>query len=320
MNEYTDLDLCQCRSKIEAVLPSLKSISTVKGPFHLQVKNITDVSRNNGHQSKRLLRLQLTDGHTDVIALELIPCPQLILNKLLPGTKICIKGDVEVANEMLLLYPENVSILGGKVPNLIHKWKTSNSKIDPFLTSVASSKGAPPPPFVDFDPNNIVVKNNINTKKSSAKPLGPRKPMVIPPTTSNAVTMQSLPSKPLKVISNFKEGALSNSLLLCCYASNVFLNENQDKTAVLMFELKDQHGNTLKLSTSNKLMVVLLGLNSPGAPPLKKLWKSKKGKLYLNDRVEKLKIALVPKNKQTSIYTLSKSLKCETTTSIINIE
>jgi hypothetical protein len=67
-------------------------------------------------------------------------------------------------------------------------------------------------------------------------------------------------------------------------------------------------------------MVALLGLNSPGAPPLKKLWKSKKGKLYLNDRVEKLKIALVPKNKQTSIYTLSKSLKYETTTSIINIE
>ncbi len=44
-----------------------------------------------------------------------------------PGTKIKIKGNVEVANGFLLLSKSSVNVLGGRVEGLLKKWHTTKA-------------------------------------------------------------------------------------------------------------------------------------------------------------------------------------------------
>lgn len=84
-----------------------------------------------------MLKLELTDGHDTVIAMEHCPIPCLT-TKLYPGTKILIKGNflantlrvtssknistttgpMRCVNKVLFLQPANVKILGGEVEKL----------------------------------------------------------------------------------------------------------------------------------------------------------------------------------------------------------
>jgi hypothetical protein len=67
---------------------------------------------------KRLLKLQLTDGHAIVSAMEMKPIPGLSTNTLI-GTKILLKS-VPVQRGMLLLNAGNVEVLGGRVEKFQH--------------------------------------------------------------------------------------------------------------------------------------------------------------------------------------------------------
>ena len=65
-----------------------------------------------------MLKLELSDGHRTVIALEYRPIP--VLNtKISPGYKLLITGPLKVVNKVLLLESKNVKLLGGEVDTLL---------------------------------------------------------------------------------------------------------------------------------------------------------------------------------------------------------
>jgi hypothetical protein len=66
----------------------------------------------------RTFKLSLTDGVRRVFALEYRRVPVLDLERTPPGTKILVR-DVLVRRGVLLLLPQNVQVLGGRVASLI---------------------------------------------------------------------------------------------------------------------------------------------------------------------------------------------------------
>lgn len=67
---------------------------------------------------KRVLKLQLTDGHQTVTAMEYRPVPMLH-TKLTPGCKCLILGPVRCVNKVLMLESKNVKLLGGEVAKYV---------------------------------------------------------------------------------------------------------------------------------------------------------------------------------------------------------
>lgn len=60
------------------------------------------------------MRLELTDGHRTVPAMEYRPI-SCLSTKLMPGTKLLIMGPFRCINGVLFLEAKNVRILGGEV-------------------------------------------------------------------------------------------------------------------------------------------------------------------------------------------------------------
>lgn len=69
-------------------------------------------------KKKRTLKLELTDGHKNVCAMEYTAIPSLN-TKLLPGSKLQIIGPLQVVNHILLLETKNLKVLGGDVEDLL---------------------------------------------------------------------------------------------------------------------------------------------------------------------------------------------------------
>ncbi len=67
--------------------------------------------------SARILKLSLTDGARRIFAMEMQICPQIHYNSP-PGLKLLLK-DVSIKRGMLLLKPNNITVLGGEVEDLI---------------------------------------------------------------------------------------------------------------------------------------------------------------------------------------------------------
>ena len=330
--ELLNIDLRHQKAKLEPVLPRIHQGNyTIAVQMRLQVISCRDVSRPtverldlsdettmspSENAPKRLLRFQLSDGNTEVTAVEFQPCSQLKLRLLCPGTKLLLRGEIEVENFMILLRPRNVVVLGGIVPHLMQKWQVTTSKLDPFLMSVGNS-GKPPPPFVEFDVNKIVkavttsvVGSTANSRTQSVL----KKPLALSTsaTPAAAATDPAAPPSPAAAAAAFP----ATSTVQSCRATNMFMDEDSINVARLVFELQiDGSQKNIQASTSNSLMLILLGLNAKGAPPLAKLWKSKKGKKYLNERVDKLKIALM---KKSSSFTMQKNGQDDLRT-IVNI-
>lgn len=64
-----------------------------------------------------MLRLELTDGHQTIIALEYQPIPCLN-TQLSPGIKILLIGPIRCSNHVLLLTAKNVQILAGELTTM----------------------------------------------------------------------------------------------------------------------------------------------------------------------------------------------------------
>ena len=116
--------LFEFSSKHCVLLPNLKLV----GPVVLQIQKTRNVSAPKANEESahapRLLKLQLTDGHTTCHALELDSIPQLSLSTP-PGTKVCISGAIDVHNGFLALTNSNTKVLGGNVEKLVAKWELS---------------------------------------------------------------------------------------------------------------------------------------------------------------------------------------------------
>lgn len=67
----------------------------------------------------RMLSLKLTDGTQNVEAVEYIRVPQLNLD-IVPGSKVLVRGPVECRRGVLLLQPNNLTLLGGEVEQLVN--------------------------------------------------------------------------------------------------------------------------------------------------------------------------------------------------------
>uniref|UniRef100_A0A8C8RHX1 Tudor domain-containing protein 3 n=1 Tax=Pelusios castaneus TaxID=367368 RepID=A0A8C8RHX1_9SAUR len=106
-------------------------VEKLEGPCILQIQKIRNVAAPKDNEESqaapRMLRLQMTDGHTSCMAIEYNYMSKISLNTP-PGTKIKLSGIVEVKNGFLLLDDSNTVVLGGEVEHLIEKWELQRVK------------------------------------------------------------------------------------------------------------------------------------------------------------------------------------------------
>ncbi|XP_004067207.1 tudor domain-containing protein 3 [Oryzias latipes] len=146
-----DTDLRPIGSKI---LPSdINSGKTEKleGPCVLQVQKVRNISAPKDNEESqgapRMLRLQMTDGHTTCVGLEFKHLSKISLNTP-PGTKVKLLGTVQVKNGCLLLEDSNILVLGGEVEHMVEKWELQRSLAKHSRSNIGAEGG--PPPFVPF--------------------------------------------------------------------------------------------------------------------------------------------------------------------------
>uniref|UniRef100_A0A0D9UXH3 RecQ mediated genome instability protein 1 OB-fold domain-containing protein n=1 Tax=Leersia perrieri TaxID=77586 RepID=A0A0D9UXH3_9ORYZ len=151
-----------------------RRISYLHGPIVLQVVSIRDIYRSSidasfkNPQQHRLLRFVLTDGNSEVVAIEFSPIP-FITEDIAPGTKIRLENKIPVHNGILCLSAKNVSIMGGVVQSLHEEWQM-NKKFSglsrPSLRSSQNDDGVGPPPFEKLD----IEARPSRTSRSQAYP------------------------------------------------------------------------------------------------------------------------------------------------------
>ncbi|KAM4859982.1 tudor domain-containing protein 3 isoform 2-T2 [Thomomys bottae] len=126
-------------------------VEKLEGPCVLQIQKIRNVAAPKDHEESqaapRMLRLQMTDGHTSCTAVEFSYMPKISLNTP-PGTKIKLSGIVDIKNGFLLLNDSNTTVLGGEVEHLIDKWELQRSLSKHNRNNIGTEGG--PPPFVPF--------------------------------------------------------------------------------------------------------------------------------------------------------------------------
>ncbi|EGV92266.1 Tudor domain-containing protein 3 [Cricetulus griseus] len=113
-------------------------VEKLEGPCVLQIQKVRNIAAPKDNEESqaapRMLRLQMTDGHTSCMAVEFNYISKLSLNTP-PGTKLRLSGVVDVKNGFLLLSDSNTTVLGGEVEHLIDKWELqrkceSNVQVD----------------------------------------------------------------------------------------------------------------------------------------------------------------------------------------------
>ncbi|XP_022732617.1 tudor domain-containing protein 3-like [Durio zibethinus] len=133
--------------------PNPRKSSYILGPKILQISSVRDISRSSiaefsGNSSSfRLLRLGLTDGHSEITAIEYSHIPA-IPDNVVPGTKIRLENKAIIHGGILCLNPKVVTLLGGVVQSLHEEWEM-NQKYSGFSrsslrSSQESGTGGPP--------------------------------------------------------------------------------------------------------------------------------------------------------------------------------
>uniref|UniRef100_A0A3P8U4I2 Survival of motor neuron-related-splicing factor 30 n=1 Tax=Amphiprion percula TaxID=161767 RepID=A0A3P8U4I2_AMPPE len=118
----------------------------LEGPCVLQVQKVRNISAPKDHEESqgapRMLRLQMTDGHTTCVGLE-----YKHLSKIRYKT-VKLLGTVQVKNGLLLLDDSKISVLGGEVEHMVEKWELQRSLAKHSRSNIGAEGG--PPPFVPF--------------------------------------------------------------------------------------------------------------------------------------------------------------------------
>ncbi|KAI6681783.1 hypothetical protein NL676_035664 [Syzygium grande] len=144
----TDLRIIGSRT-----LPDRKA-SHLHGPMVLQISAVRDIARSSIEEASkssggnRMLRLTLTDGHSEMTAVEYSHIPALP-DDVVPGTKVRLEKKVAVYSGILCLTPTTLTILGGVVQSLFDEWqmnrKYSGLSRESLKLSQQSDAGGPPP-------------------------------------------------------------------------------------------------------------------------------------------------------------------------------
>ncbi|XP_052588576.1 tudor domain-containing protein 3 isoform X2 [Peromyscus californicus insignis] len=126
-------------------------VEKLEGPCVLQIQKVRNVAAPKDNEESqaapRMLRLQMTDGHTSCTAVEFSYISKISLNTP-PGTKVRLSGVVDVRNGFLLLSDSNTTVLGGEVEHLIDKWQLQRSLSKHNRSNIGTEGG--PPPFLPF--------------------------------------------------------------------------------------------------------------------------------------------------------------------------
>ncbi|KAI3933296.1 hypothetical protein MKW98_006655 [Papaver atlanticum] len=111
-------------------LPDDRKSSYLHGRKVLQIVSVRDIYQSNIEASsgtsgsKRLLRLGLTDGYSQIVGIEYSQVPS-IHGDIVPGTKVRLDNKVVMRNGILCLNPKVVTVLGGVVQSLYEEWEMS---------------------------------------------------------------------------------------------------------------------------------------------------------------------------------------------------
>ncbi|KFB51286.1 hypothetical protein ZHAS_00019336 [Anopheles sinensis] len=98
----------------------------------------------------RLLKLTITDGQTQYVALEHEPIPALSINTP-PGTKILLKnGPIRITQGVMMLSDKHVTVLGGQVTALVEKWELSRTMAKYAKGGRLQFSTSGPPPWIPF--------------------------------------------------------------------------------------------------------------------------------------------------------------------------
>ncbi|XP_033843212.1 tudor domain-containing protein 3 [Periophthalmus magnuspinnatus] len=126
-------------------------VEKLEGPCVLQVQKVRNISAPKDHEESqgapRMLRLQMTDGHTTCVGLEFQHLSKISLNTP-PGTKVKLLGTVHIKNGLLLLDDSKICVLGGEVDHMVEKWELQRSLAKHSRNNIGAEGG--PPPFVPF--------------------------------------------------------------------------------------------------------------------------------------------------------------------------
>lgn len=153
-SELLNMDLRSIGAKSLPDPSVLKKSSHISGPKILQVVSLRDISQSSidasfKNSQRRLLRFVLTDGQSEVKAIEYVSIP-FITEEISPGTKIRLENNVPVHSGILCLNPKVVTVLGGVVPSLYEEWQMSQKYSGFSRSSLRLSQkenGVGPPQF-----------------------------------------------------------------------------------------------------------------------------------------------------------------------------
>ncbi|GMH30715.1 hypothetical protein Nepgr_032558 [Nepenthes gracilis] len=133
----------------------LRNSSHLHPPKVLQISFVKDVSRSSfsddsrSSSNRRLLKMILTDGHTEINAIEYSYISSFP-DDVVPGTKVRLEKKAMVHSGIVCLSPDVVTVLGGVVKHLYEEWQM-NQKYSGFSRSssrlVQEGGATGPPPF-----------------------------------------------------------------------------------------------------------------------------------------------------------------------------
>ncbi|KAJ0056402.1 hypothetical protein NL108_006911 [Boleophthalmus pectinirostris] len=144
-------------------------VEKLEGPCVLQVQKVRNISAPKDHEESqgapRMLRLQMTDGHTTCVGLEFQHLSKISLNTP-PGTKVKLLGTVQIKNGLLLLDDSKICVLGGEVDHMVEKWELQRSLAKHSRNNIGAEGG--PPPFVPFG-QKCARKEEVDSKELDNK-------------------------------------------------------------------------------------------------------------------------------------------------------
>ncbi|KAM9860644.1 tudor domain-containing protein 3 isoform 1-T2 [Aulostomus maculatus] len=140
-------------------------VEKLVGPCVLQVQKLRNISAPKDNEESqggpRMLRLQMTDGHTTCVGVEFKHLSKISLNTP-PGTKVKLLGELQVKNGFLLLDDSKICVLGGEVDHMVEKWELQRSLAKHSRNNIGAEGG--PPPFVPFG-QKCARKEEIDSKE-----------------------------------------------------------------------------------------------------------------------------------------------------------
>ncbi|XP_027071186.2 uncharacterized protein [Coffea arabica] len=171
-----NMDLRSIGGKSLPELSHLRHASHLQGPKVLQISSVRDIGKSNVAESlgnssnRRLLRFNLTDGQTEIVAVEYSHLSS-IPDDVVPGTKVLLENNAKVRNGIVCLDAKVTRVLGGRVQSLYEEWEM-NQKYSAFsrsaLRPLNETAASCPPRFEKFQVGASLQQQSRTSQYSSS--------------------------------------------------------------------------------------------------------------------------------------------------------